>query len=106
MNTTTLSKEIMHRSMLKNRFNKNHTEENKILYKKQRNYCVHALKNRKKAIIIIWTYQYQLHPILKRKEKVTLKERFRFKDINSNEINRKILNPRRTVSKMIFQPKY
>ena len=52
--------------------------------------------------------RYQLHPsILKRKENVTLKEKFKFKDINSNEINRRILelNPR-PVSKMIFQPKY
>ena len=44
--------------------------------------------------------QYRLHPsILKIKENVTLKERFKFKDINSNEINKKILelNPK-TVS--------
>ena len=169
----------MHRSMLKNKFNKNPTEENKILYKKQRNYCVHLCKKQKKSyynnldlkifednkkfwqcikplfsdkknilqrnIMIldegeiitddaevaeklnnffieavesldIETFtsstisdvytddiekiinQYQLHPsILKIKEKVTLKEKFKFKDINSNEINRKILqlNPKK-----------
>ena len=45
----TLSKEIMHRSMLKNKFNKNSTEENKILYKKQSNYCVHLFKRQKKS---------------------------------------------------------
>ena len=45
----TLSKEIMHRSMLKNKFNKNPIEENKILYKKQRNYCVHLFKKQKKS---------------------------------------------------------
>ena len=42
--------------------------------------------------------QYQLHPsILKIKENVTSKEKFKFKDINSNEINRKILelNPKK-----------
>ena len=38
----------MHRSMLKNKFNKNPTEENKILYKKKRNYCVHLFKKQKK----------------------------------------------------------
>ena len=51
----TLSKEVMNRSKLKNKFNKNPTEENKIMYKKQRNDFVHLLKNRKKATTIIWT---------------------------------------------------
>ena len=44
----TLSKAFMHRSKLKNNFNKNPTEENKELYKKQRNYCVSLLKKEKK----------------------------------------------------------
>ena len=43
-----LSKEIMHRSKLKNIFNKNPTEKNKQMYKKQRNYCVSLLKKEKK----------------------------------------------------------
>ena len=47
----TISKEIMHRSKLKNNFNKNPTEENKTLYKKQRNYCVHLLKKTEKKLL-------------------------------------------------------
>ena len=44
----TLSKAFMHRSKLKNTFNKNPTAENKILYKKQRNWCVALLEKEKK----------------------------------------------------------
>ena len=44
----TLSQAFMHRSKLKNKFNKNPTEENKNSYKKQRNYCVSLLKKEKK----------------------------------------------------------
>ena len=44
-----LSKAIMHRSKLKNNFNKNPTEENKSFYKKQRNFCVNLLKKEKKS---------------------------------------------------------
>ena len=44
----TLSKEIMHRSRLKNKLNKNPTDENRNLYKKQRNFCVNLLKKEKK----------------------------------------------------------
>ena len=44
----TLSKEFMHRSKLKNRYNKNPTEENRIAYKKHRNFCVSLLKKEKK----------------------------------------------------------
>ena len=43
-----LSKAIMHRSKLKNRYNKNPTEQNKINYKKQRNFCVNLLRREKK----------------------------------------------------------
>ena len=35
----TLSKSFMYRAKLKNNFNKSPTEENHLLYKKQRNYC-------------------------------------------------------------------
>ena len=44
----TFSKEIMYRSKLKHNFNKNPTEENKILYKRQRNYCANLLKKKQK----------------------------------------------------------
>ena len=43
-----LSKEFMHRSKLKNKYNKNPTEENKVSYKRQRNFCVSLLKKEKK----------------------------------------------------------
>ena len=42
-----LSKEFMHRSRLRNKYLKNLTEHNKILYKKQRNFCVSLLKKEK-----------------------------------------------------------
>ena len=43
-----LSKAFMHRSKLKNNYNKKPTETNKLLYKKQRNFCVNLLKKEKK----------------------------------------------------------
>ena len=46
--TKAISKEIMHRSKLKNNFNKNPNEENKKLYKRQRNFCVAQLKRERK----------------------------------------------------------
>ena len=44
----TLSKAFMHRSKLKNRYNKNPTEVNKISYNQQRNHCVSLLRKEKK----------------------------------------------------------
>ena len=44
----TLSKAFMHRSRLKNNFNKNPAEGNKSLYNKQRNFCVSLLKKEKR----------------------------------------------------------
>ena len=44
----TLSKAFMHRSKLKNLFNKNPTEMNKTNYKGQRNFCVNLLKREKR----------------------------------------------------------
>ena len=44
----TLSKAFMHRSKLKNLFNKNPTEMNKTNYKRQRNFCVNLLKREKR----------------------------------------------------------
>ena len=44
----TLSKAFMHRSKLRNKYNKNPTESNNLLYKKQRNLCVNLLKKEKK----------------------------------------------------------
>ena len=45
----TLTKAFMHRSKLKNKFNKNSTEENKQAYTRQRNYCVGLVKREKKS---------------------------------------------------------
>ena len=49
----------------------------------------------------------QYPSILKIKENVTLKDRFKFKDINSNEINKKILelNPKKASIKNDMPPK-
>ena len=44
----TLCKAFMHRSKLKNKFNKIPTEDNKRLYEKQRNFCVSLLKKEKR----------------------------------------------------------
>ena len=43
-----LSKAFMHRSKLKNQYNKTPTESNKIKYKKQRNVCVSLFAKEKK----------------------------------------------------------
>ena len=43
-----LSNSFMHRSKLKNKYNKNPTETNNLLYKKQRNLCVNLLKKETK----------------------------------------------------------
>ena len=43
-----LSKAFMQRSKLKNNFNKNPTDINKSMYKKQRNFCVNLLRKEKK----------------------------------------------------------
>ena len=42
--TKQLSKEVMKRSRLRNNFLRNRTEENKILYNRQKNYCVSFAK--------------------------------------------------------------
>ena len=44
----TLSKAFMHRAKLKNAFNKNPSESNKVSYKRQRNFCVSLLRREKK----------------------------------------------------------
>ena len=44
----TLSKAFMYRSKLKNQYNKNPIELNKIKYKRQRNFCVNLLGKEKK----------------------------------------------------------
>ena len=44
----TLSQAFMHRSKLKNKYNKFSTELNWSIYKKQRNHCVKLLKKEKK----------------------------------------------------------
>ena len=43
-----LSKEFMKRSKLKNDYNRNPTESNKMLYNKQRNFCVNLVQREKK----------------------------------------------------------
>ena len=54
----TLSKAFMHRSKLKNKFNKNPTDVNKRLYNKQRNYCVSLLNKEKRK------YYNDLDPLI------------------------------------------
>ena len=43
-----LSQAIMQRTKLGNKLLKNSTEHNKVLYFKQRNWCIYRLKNGKK----------------------------------------------------------
>ena len=47
--TKQLSKEIMKRLRLRNNFLRNRTEENKILYNRQRNYCVSPLRKSRRG---------------------------------------------------------
>ena len=47
--TKDLSRNIMKRSRLRNKYLKNNNEENRKLYAKQRNYCVSLLRKTKKA---------------------------------------------------------
>ena len=53
-----LSKAFMHRSELKNKFNKHPSEINNDLYRKQRKYCVNLLKKEKKEILRQFRYEY------------------------------------------------
>ena len=46
--TKELSKEIMTRSRLHNKYIKNRNEENRAMYVKQRNYCVSLVRKSKK----------------------------------------------------------
>ena len=46
-----LSKAIMKRSRLKNTFLRNPDNNNKVKYKKQRNYCVNLVKRKKKEVL-------------------------------------------------------
>ena len=48
----TLSQAFMHRSKLKNKYNKCPTEQNKLSYNLQRNYCVSLFKKKRKENII------------------------------------------------------
>ena len=47
--TKQLSKEIVKRSRLRNNFLRNRTEENEVLYDRQRNYCVSLLRKSKRG---------------------------------------------------------
>ena len=47
--TKDLSKNIMKRSRLRNKYLKNNNGENRKLYAKQRNYCISLLRKTKKA---------------------------------------------------------
>ena len=47
--TKDLSKNIMKRSRLRNKYLKNNNEENRKLYAKQRNYCVSLLRKTKEG---------------------------------------------------------
>ena len=51
--TTVYSKAIMQRTRFRNKFLKNTSELNKILYNKQRNYCVPLLRKEKKNALLI-----------------------------------------------------
>ena len=44
----TLKKAVMQRTKLKNKYLRNNTTENKLEYKKKRNFCVKLFKNEKK----------------------------------------------------------
>ena len=49
--TKSLRKSIMTRSMLRNKYNRNRTYKNWIIFKRQRNKCVKILRNVKKEYL-------------------------------------------------------
>lgn len=49
--TKTISKPIMQRTRFGNKFAKNPTDQNELMYQKERNYCVHPLRKEKKNIL-------------------------------------------------------
>ena len=51
-----LSKAIMTRTRLRNKYKNNPTNENEIIFKKQRNYCVKLSRQSKKNIITNLTF--------------------------------------------------
>lgn len=48
--TKSISKPIMQRTRFGNKFVKNPTDQNELMYQKERNYCVHLLRKEKKNI--------------------------------------------------------
>ena len=48
--TKALSKCIMERTHLRNKFLKNPTNENRLAYRRKRNFCVSLLRNEKKGV--------------------------------------------------------
>ena len=78
----TLSKAFMHRSKLKNRYNKFPTEINLNNYKKHRNYCVNLLGREKKKFynnLDLWIlndkrkFWKNIKPLFSNKQKVLKK---------------------------------
>ena len=51
----TLSKAVMTRSRLRNKFNKNPSTENKLAFTRYRNYCTGLFRKEKNLFIITWT---------------------------------------------------
>ena len=101
--TKALCKEIMHRSKFKNIFNKNPDDENKRLYKRQRNICLSLLRKEKKNYynnldskgnIDEIIKQYETHLSIQNiKENITLGETFVFSDTIPEDISKRILDP-------------
>ena len=58
-----LGKAIMHRSKLKNIYNKYRTDDNWANYKKQRNFCVNLFRETKKIYQTAETFGETIKPI-------------------------------------------
>ena len=64
----------MHRSKLKNKFNKNPTKDNNRLYKKQRNYCVSLLNKNPLIMGDNVKFWQRIKPLFSDKQKSLPKE--------------------------------
>ena len=95
-----LSKELMHRTRLRNNFLRNRSDENKGKYSKQRNYCISLLRKTKKnyysnlnekKITDNKTFWKAVKPFLSNKtpsnEKITLTEKDKIIKTDSKTAN-------------------
>ena len=88
--TKALRKAIMKRSCLRNRFNKNRTDDNKKAFKKQKNLCVKLLREAKR--------DYYANIDLK-----SLNDNWKFKEVQIKRLNPKKESPKGSIPARILK---